>query len=616
MNKTLVIIGIFALLGCSAMLVGKSYNSSNDATMQQSAAINSPQPLAFANKYGNYLAGRTASINGDHLNAAKFLGHIAQLEKKKSPPMLGNLAIRHYLLSGEIEKAIKLADFYDDKAKSNISTAKAKNIIPDDGYNNLLLVVSALKDKQTPENEIVENEIVENADLKKQDFAIAELRLKNINPQGFASLFVPFIQSWIAFEQTNKITRVTVADALPHQQLRSLQYYHEALQLEINAEIAKAAAIYEKHTINIEKTPDAMIFSALRFFNANNLSAKSLELLEELRSKRPRDAFWHMRTTEEMLKEIANCDYLKISNTTQGVAESLANIGYILASEGAAEEGQILLQLAIYLRPNHDLYKLILAESLEELDYFDAALNLYQQIKQPPFVADLVQISIARTLHSQGKTEQAKELLQQLAKTLPVKYNIEVMLGDLERAANNDAQAIAHYSKALEIIGKPSKIDWPLLFRRGILLDQLGELEKAQTDFTTALSLSPSEPEIVNYMAYSWLMRGEKLEQAREMLEGAVDSAPNNAHIIDSYGFALYLLGDYKKAFNVLEAALELIPADPTVNDHYANVLWQLGRKNEAIFHWKRALLFKPNEKGAKSAIKLKLKNGLKPLVK
>ena len=55
---------------------------------------------------------------------------------------------------------------------------------------------------------------------------------------------------------------------------------------------------------------------------------------------------------------------------------------------------------------------------------------------------------------------------------------------------------------------------------------------------------------------------------------------------------------------------MELMPSDPVINDHLGDVLWKVGRKVEAVFQWRRALSFEPEEKDAER-IRRKLDVGL-----
>ena len=50
--------------------------------------------------------------------------------------------------------------------------------------------------------------------------------------------------------------------------------------------------------------------------------------------------------------------------------------------------------------------------------------------------------------------------------------------------------------------------------------------------------------------------------------------------------------GDYAKAARLLEFARAMAPANPVVSDHLASVYWVLGRRAEAEFEWKKALVF------------------------
>ena len=83
---------------------------------------------------------------------------------------------------------------------------------------------------------------------------------------------------------------------------------------------------------------------------------------------------------------------------------------------------------------------------------------------------------------------------------------------------------------------------------------------------------------MLNYLAYSWLERNYKIDEASiTMLEKAYKKKKNDPYIIDSVGWAYYLVGDFIKAEKFLrKAVLKLMPDDPIVNDHYGDILWKL----------------------------------------
>ena len=95
------------------------------------------------------------------------------------------------------------------------------------------------------------------------------------------------------------------------------------------------------------------------------------------------------------------------------------------------------------------------------------------------------------------------------------------------------------------------------------------------------------------------------------MIESAVAQRPNDGYIVDSLGWVLYRLGEYKTALRHLERAVELRPGDSVIIDHFGDALWRVERYEEAQFQWLRALSFDPDDALAE-AVRAKL-NGRVP---
>ena len=67
-------------------------------------------------------------------------------------------------------------------------------------------------------------------------------------------------------------------------------------------------------------------------------------------------------------------------------------------------------------------------------------------------------------------------------------------------------------------------------------LERVGRWEPAEADLKKALELNPTEPEIMNYLAYSWIDRGQRLPEALAMIRRAVEARPDSGAMIDSLG--------------------------------------------------------------------------------
>jgi Flp pilus assembly protein TadD len=125
-----------------------------------------------------------------------------------------------------------------------------------------------------------------------------------------------------------------------------------------------------------------------------------------------------------------------------------------------------------------------------------------------------------------------------------------------------------------------------------------------------ALELNPDQPQVLNYLGYSFVDRGVNLEEALGMIQRAVAGQPDSGYIIDSLAWAYFRLGRYDEAVEPMEKASLLEPVDPVVTDHLGDVYWMVGRTREAEFQWHRALSFGPTEADA-ARIRKKLEQGL-----
>src|SRR5690606_38307184 len=121
---------------------------------------------------------------------------------------------------------------------------------------------------------------------------------------------------------------------------------------------------------------------------------------------------------------------------------------------------------------------------------------------------------------------------------------------------------------------------------RGIAYERAKEWPKAEADFLRALELNPDQPQVLNYLGYSWIDQDMHLERALEMIEDAVAAQPRDGYIMDSLGWAFYKLGRMEEAVETLERAVSLLPNDPEINDHLGDAYWKIGRKLEARFQW------------------------------
>jgi tetratricopeptide (TPR) repeat protein len=161
-------------------------------------------------------------------------------------------------------------------------------------------------------------------------------------------------------------------------------------------------------------------------------------------------------------------------------------------------------------------------------------------------------------------------------------------------------------------LNEDSDIKSDLLYRRGGSYERLGKHKESDEDLLNSLRINPDDAYVLNYLAYSWLERDYEIDKAFQMLEKAYNFRSDDPYIIDSIGWAYYLIDNYTEAEKYLKRAVELMPDDPTVNDHYGDILWKLNRKIQARYFWNNVLGFEDSDEDIKKNINIKLIEGLK----
>ena len=185
-------------------------------------------------------------------------------------------------------------------------------------------------------------------------------------------------------------------------------------------------------------------------------------------------------------------------------------------------------------------------------------------------------------------------------------------IANMHKNAKRYIEAINFYDQILLKMNINSDLYAEILYRRGGSYERSGDYIKADKDLLKSLEANPDDAYVLNYLAYSWLEREHKIDTALKMLEKAYAARSNDPYIIDSIGWAYYLVDEYAKAENFLKRAVELMPQDPIVNDHYGDILWQLDRKIQARYFWQAVLNLDETEDTMKETIKNKLIEGLK----
>ncbi|MDB5482199.1 MAG: Tetratricopeptide 2 repeat protein [Caulobacteraceae bacterium] len=289
-------------------------------------------------------------------------------------------------------------------------------------------------------------------------------------------------------------------------------------------------------------------------------------------------------------------------------AEALIAPATALLSEKQEEIALAYLRLAVRLDPSRDEAWLLVGDVLDNNGDASGARGAYAKVKPGATQYTAARIKLAWSHQGAGDKEAALAAAHETVGQRPTDEDAQVTLADLLRADERYDES----AKVLDglIAAKGDAVDWKLLYMRAVDYEESNRWADAERDLQTALKKRPNEPELLNFLGYSWIDRGVKLPEAISMVEKAVNLQPQSGAMIDSLGWGYFRLGNYPAAVDQLEKAIVLEPGDPDVNNHLGDAYWKVGRKVEADFQWRRVLTLDPTPK-LKAEVQAKLASGL-----
>ena len=230
-------------------------------------------------------------------------------------------------------------------------------------------------------------------------------------------------------------------------------------------------------------------------------------------------------------------------------------------------------------RPEPDR-RLLLGQLAEYLEHFDAALGWYTSVPGGPqrWVARL---RTANVLHELGRGKEAIDALRSLEQDASADDDVRRDAYALDAALwakdKDDAREMDAFARGLAAM--PDDPD--LLYARALAWERRDDVARAEADLRRILVAQPDNVATLNALGYTLADRTTRYQEALELINRARAAEPNNAAIVDSYGWVLYRLGKPAEALVELQRAYAL-QKDAEIAAHVGEVLWVLDRKDEA----------------------------------
>ncbi len=541
------------------------------APLKLAAQPLSQQDLAGLTASGSYLAARHAGQMRDAQAAAAYYGAALKLDP-------GNVELRDrtflsLLVGGDVDQSVAYAE-------------RIARTDKEDRVARLVLGVHAIKQKR---------------------YVTARQELAQSMRGPITDLAATLLTAWSQSGAGENKAAVATIDKLSGPDWYAIfKDLHAGMIYDLAGNKAEAGKRLEQ-AYKLDSSALRVVEAYGSWLSRNRSAKDALDVFEAFDKVLPN----HPLVTEaiEKLKAGEKLPQL-VANAQAGAAEALYGLGASLGRRGGEDLGLVYLQLSLYLAPNHALALLSLADLYESLKKPELAIEVYKRVPANSPLHRNAAIQMAANLDTLDRADEAEKQLETLIKERPKDLEAIMALGNVQRGHKKFAECADTYGKGIATLGRPEKNNWVIYYFRGICYERSHQWPKAEADLREALKLFPDQPHVLNYLGYSWIDQGVKLDEGMDMIKRAVQQRPDDGYIVDSLGWAYFRLGNYEEAVKQLERAIELKPEDPTINDHLGDAYWRVGRTLEARFQWAHARDLKPDPEDLPRILD-KLKNGL-----
>src|SRR5205085_1189445 len=256
-----------------------------------------------------------------------------------------------------------------------------------------------------------------------------------------------------------------------------------------------------------------------------------------------------------------------------------------------------LIALPDYRDP--DSARFILGQIAEEQKQWPRAIQWYEAIEDGEQALP-ARLRTANAIAKQGKLDAAREYLHKTAADHPgQEVQFTVAEAQLLRDANRTQDAYQLLGEALK-----SEPDQPeLLYDFALTAEKLEKYDVLESNLRKLIEVKPDHAHAYNALGYSFAERNTRLGEARKLVEKALELAPEDYFIIDSFGWVQYREGDLKGAAQTLRRAYDGRP-DAEIGAHLGEVLWMQGQLGEANRIWQESLKSAPDNETLLKTIK------------
>jgi tetratricopeptide (TPR) repeat protein len=229
----------------------------------------------------------------------------------------------------------------------------------------------------------------------------------------------------------------------------------------------------------------------------------------------------------------------------------------------------------------------------------------------------------------QKRTQDGRVRLERALKGAPRNAQLLVVAARFENTAGDPAAAETHLRKAIEAdpsylegynllarlyvrqnrleeaktelqeVAKRKPDSIPVRTMIGMILDTQSKHDESQKIYESIVNGTSRAPVASNNLAYIYAMRGEKLDIALQLAQGAKSQMPDNPEVNDTLGWVYYLKNLPQLALPPLELSVGKDPGNAVYQFHLGLAYAKAGQPVKAREALEAALKLKPDFEGA-----------------
>ncbi|WP_369934009.1 tetratricopeptide repeat protein [Xanthomonas tesorieronis] len=245
--------------------------------------------------------------------------------------------------------------------------------------------------------------------------------------------------------------------------------------------------------------------------------------------------------------------------------------------------------------------RLLLGKIAEFLKRYQEAVTWYRGVPGGP-LRNEARLRTAGALYELGQKDaafaEARALQDDAEADDAARRDAYVLEAELRQRSGDDAGELQVFERGLAAYPD----DNALLYARGLAWERRDRIDRAEADLRKILVTEPENVAALNALGYTLADRTHRYREALQLIDRARTADPDNAAIIDSYGWVLYRLGKTQEALVQLRRAWTLFK-DPEIAAHIGQVLWEQGKHDEANKYFDEARKLDPKNRALQRAM-------------